>query len=101
MMLALATAGAVASVIPQPSTAPASVAAFDLARSQGTAAPRDRSAPSTPTPPRNLDLRDFAVDMPELIVPLSENGPRLLVGAFGGRGKGMPKLVHVGMGWTF
>lgn len=102
MMLAFATAAAaVTTASAQPSATAVSVAVFDLAHSHAQVVPRERAAPTAPIPPRNLDLRDFAVDMPELVVPLSENGPRLLVGAFGGRGKGMPKLVHVGMGWTF
>lgn len=51
--------------------------------------------------PAHPEPRRVTFRMPELNVPLSDNGPRLLLGAFGGRGAGMPKLAHVGIGWNF
>lgn len=99
----LATAAATlasGATAPPPATTTALAAEFDLAETRDPV-PRHRAAPIAPVLPRNMDTRNFAVDLPEFVLPLAENGPRLLVGALGGRGKGMPKLVHVGLGWSF
>lgn len=74
---------------------------FDLARVSNRAVAREDATPREPTVPRNIDMRDFAVDMPELEIQVAENGPVFLVGAMGGRHKGMPALAHVALGWNF
>jgi len=102
MMLGFLTAAAaLATQTPQANGAPLSAASFILTRNADHAVSREQATLAPPVPPPNMDLRDFAIDAPELVLPLAENGPRLLLGAFGGRGKGMPKLAHVGLGWTF
>ncbi len=78
---------------------------FDLAKASSHAVSREEAAPREPVAPRNLDTRDFAVDMPEFEMSLADNGPIILVGAMGGRSgdvyKGLPKLAHVAVGWSF
>ena len=104
MMLALATVAAFAvQAVPAASQVQGRPFAsdFDLASPADRAVSREDAAPSAPVAPRNLDTRDFAVDAPEIEMPLSENGPRLLVGAMGGKHKGMPKLAHIALGWNF
>lgn len=104
MMLVYASATAAAamtSAAPSPAV-PLSPLGFVISmRRAGVDTPPEQAAPVVPQLPRNIDLRDVAIDMPELVVPLVERGPNLLIGAFGGRGKGMPKLVHIGLGWKF
>lgn len=78
---------------------------FDLSRTDGRAMSREQASQRDPVRPHNLDTRDFAVEMPEIQLPLAERGPVLLVGAMGGRSGGryggMPKLAHVALGWSF
>ena len=74
---------------------------FDLARASHRSVSREDASPEAPDIPRNMDMRDFAVDMPEVEVRVADNGPVFLMGAMGGRHKGMPALAHVAMGWTF
>ena len=100
MMLVLVTAAAVAAQPVDAGTAPAS-SDFDLSRSTNRSVSREQAAPRPPVAPRNMDTRDFAVDMPELELSLAEKGPFILVGAMGGRHSGMPKLAHVALGWSF
>jgi hypothetical protein len=74
---------------------------FDLARASRRTISREEASPAVPAIPRNMDMRDFAVDMPELEVQVVNNGPVFLMGAMGGRHKGMPALAHVALGWSF
>lgn len=103
MMLALATSVYLAAHGAAPATT--LPAGFDLSKTSGRAISREEAAPREPAVPRNLDTRDFAVDMPELEVSLAEKGPVILLGAMGGRRgdtyKDMPKLAHVALGWSF
>lgn len=103
-MMLLLTAAATMAVQASPTHstgAIASTAGFELSPGTSHSVTREQAVPSEPVLPAKIDLRDFAIDPPELVLPLSERGPRLLIGAFGGRGQGMPKLAHVGLGWTF
>lgn len=103
LILAVASAATASTVAPtfQETASGAAATTFQLVDGGSRTIDREQAAPSAPVLPANIDLRDFAVDAPEFTVPLSTNGLRLQVGAFGGRGKGMPKLAHVGIGWTF
>lgn len=74
---------------------------FDLARVSYRTVTSEDAMQQAPELPRNIDLRDFAVDMPELEIQVAGNGPVFLVGAMGGRHKGMPALAHVALGWNF
>ena len=100
MMLVIATAAVLAA---QSSHAPSTPVAsdFDLPRSSARSISREQAAPTAPVAPRNMDLRDFAIDMPEFEFSLADKGPVILVGAMGGRHSGMPKLAHVGLDWNF
>ena len=102
MMLAFATTVALAA---QGSGAAQLSASFDLSKASTRTISREEAAPREPVAPRNLDTRDFAVDMPEIEMALAERGPVILVGAMGGRHgdeyKDMPKLAHVALGWSF
>ena len=100
MMLVIVAAAALVAHSNDASGAPVS-SDFDLAPSSARSVSRDQAAPFAPVATRNMDLRDFAVDMPELEIPLAHRGPVILVGALGGRHSGMPKLAHVALGWSF
>lgn len=100
MMLVLATAAALAAQATHTAGTPVA-SDFDLSRSSGRSISRDQAAPLQPVAPRNMDTRDFAVDMPEFELSLADKGPFILVGAMGGRHSGMPKLAHVALGWSF
>ena len=99
-MLVLVTAAALAAQPPHAPVAPVS-SDFDLSRSSGRTVSRDQAAPVPPVAPRNMDTRDFPVDMPEIELSIADKGPFLLVGAMGGRHAGMPKLAHIALGWSF
>ena len=103
MMLTIAAAALAVAQTSPPRTMSAGTdaAGFELSAATSHSITREQAAPADPVLPSKMDLRDFAIDPPELVLPLSEKGPRLLLGAFGGRGQGMPKLAHVGLGWTF
>lgn len=100
MMLAVAAAAVLAAHSAAATDVPVA-SDFDLPRSSSRPVSRDRAPPIAPVAPRNMDLRDFAVDMPELEFSLADRGPVILVGAMGGRHSGMPKLAHVALGWDF
>ena len=74
---------------------------FDLARASFRTVTSEDAMQQAPELPRNIDLRDFNVDMPEFEFQVAGNGPVFLVGAMGGRHKGMPALAHVALGWNF
>ena len=93
MMPLIATAAA---MVAQPVAAD-----FDLARASQQTISREEASPQAPAIPRNMDMRDFAVDLPEIEVKVADKGPVLLMGAMGGRHKGMPALAHVALGWSF
>jgi hypothetical protein len=99
MILAFATA---ASLAAHPGHSAAE--GFDLAEPAERTLAREEAVSAT-SAPRNLDTRTFAFDPPELDMVLAQNGPRLLLGAMGGRqGKafaGIPKLAHIALGWSF
>ncbi|WP_375290013.1 hypothetical protein [Qipengyuania sp.] len=51
-------------------------------------------------PARRLATWSSDFDAPEWEVSLAFRGPVVLLGAFGGRHEGMPKLAHVGLVWA-
>ena len=48
---------------------------------------------------RGLATWSSDFDAPEWEISLAFRGPVVLLGAFGGRHQGMPKLAHVGLVW--
>lgn len=76
---------------------------FDLSKSAMPAKSRERTrteiASEDPAMPASMRVADL--EAPEVELSFADNGPAVLVGAFGGRRSGMPRLAHVGLDWTF
>lgn len=102
----LAVAGTPAAAHPRKGEAARPVLAdhrFDLAEARAAQLREDEALalPADTTPPRGAQLSRRDYTPPAVAFEVAANGPVLRAGALGSRQRGMPKLAHVAVDWTF